>query len=200
MPIRNPRHRREHGFTLAEMIIVVAILGIIILIGLPSFLGTLNRTRLTAASRQIASLLQLARIEAIKYNVPAKVTYDPTSRRFSGFLDLDRDGVFDATERPLSASVDLPRKILFQGPGDAAENGAAAIDLWDDDAAIMGPSFQNDGSANLPGAFRIADTHENILEVRIQSTATGKVVLRKWDRVATKFYTHLENGQAWEWY
>jgi hypothetical protein len=64
----------------------------------------------------------------------------------------------------------------------------------------MGPSFQPDGSVDQRGAFRIADGNGNFIEVRIDTTATGKVVLRKYDPVADAFYYYLENGKKWEWY
>jgi prepilin-type N-terminal cleavage/methylation domain-containing protein len=201
MPSRERHARTANGFTLVEAIIVVAVLGLLLLIGLPSFLGTLNRTRLTGSSRQLATLFQLARLDAIRYSTPAKVVYDSTLRRFSGFLDLDRDGVQDAGERAVGGAVELPVKVRFQGPGESAEGGAEAIDLWDDaPMGSPGPSFQSDGSADRAGAFRISDSHGNILEVRVDTIATGKVVLRKWDPVATKFYAYLEGNKKWEWY
>jgi len=183
-----------------EAIIVVAIIGILLLIGMPSFLGTLNRTRLTGSAREVATLFQVARLEAIKMNTPVKVTYDPALRRFGAFIDQDRDGIEDAGERRLPSVVELSRKTEFRGQGEPA-NGAEAIDGWDDVPAVDGPSFQFDGSVDRIGAFRLADTTGlNVIEIRVETQATGRVVQRKYDPVATKYYTHMENDQPWEWF
>src|SRR6187455_3206277 len=123
--------RRQRGFTLVEALVTVAVLGILLLIGIPSFLGTLNRTRLTGTSRQLATLFQVARLEAIERSTPVKVQYEHNTttgvRRFWAFVDNDRDGVADSDERLLNDTVDLPRLMQFRGPGDSAPEGAAAI-------------------------------------------------------------------------
>lgn len=203
MPSTDSRRRSERGFTLVEALITLAILGIIVLLGVPTFLGTLTRTRLTGSSRQLATLFQVARLEAIKRSALVKVSYDTTLRRFYAFVDDDRDGVEDAGERRLADVVDLPNRVIFRGPGESSPNGAESIDNWDTAAGVVspyGPSFQFDGSVDLPGAFRIADSGPNVLEVRVETAATGRVVLKKWDATASKFFANGENDTQWKWY
>jgi prepilin-type N-terminal cleavage/methylation domain-containing protein len=194
-PIR--RRRSQRGFTFVEAIITVAIIGILVLIGMPTILGTLNRTRLTGACREIASLFQLARLEAIKMDTPVEINYEAGTRRFFAYVDANRDSVADPTERRLTATVNLPRKVGFKGPGDALEEGTEAIVGWDGPG---GPVFRSDGSVDLAGAYRFSDSNANVIEVRIETPATGKVQLRKWNPDTTSWYAHLENGQRWSWY
>ena len=200
MPDSDSSPRSQRGFTLIEAVITVALLGILLLIGLPTVLGTLNRTRLTGTTREIATLLQVARLEAIKMDAPVEVNYDVGSNSFISFVDMDRDGLESAPDRRLGSVIRVPRKIEFRGPGDAAPNGANAIDGWDNAPANPGPVFRPDGSADRVGAYRFRDSNNNILEVRIETPATGRMILRKWDPALDIFYAHLENDRRWEWY
>ena len=77
----------------------------------------LQRRLYFAHSYEAATLFQVARLEAIKFNVPVKVVFEVTEKRFHAFVDQDRDGIEDATERRLPLTVILPLKVDLRGPG-----------------------------------------------------------------------------------
>lgn len=195
---RSPLSQR--GFTLLEVIVTVAVTGILLLISIPAMLGMLNRMRLTGIARETATLMQVARLEAIKMSAPVEVNYDVTLNRLMAFVDFDRDGTEDTTDRRLSSEVRLPRRIEFRGPADAAPNGANAIDGWDDAPANLGPIFNPDGSVDRVGAYRFRDPSGQIIEVRIETPATGRIALKKWDTALSKFYAQKEENREWIWY
>ena len=58
--------RAGAGFTLVELLIVIALLGVLLTLALPSFLGTMQRYRVSTAAHQVANALQFARMEAIR--------------------------------------------------------------------------------------------------------------------------------------
>ena len=191
--------KRQTGFTLIEMLVVLGVIGILILISVPTFLRMMNRYRLTGTTREVASLMQAARLEAIKLNTPAQVNYDATTNTFMAFVDMDRDNALSGADRILAATVIIPATVSFQGPGDAAPNGANAIDGWDDAPAQLGPIFRPDGSVDRVGAFRLKDRDNNFIEVRVETPATGRLALRKQDRADGIFYLNGEAGHKWEW-
>lgn len=73
---RNPLPE-EAGFTLAELLIGVAIIGILAAFAVPSFNNMMVNERIKSASFDITAALTLARSEAIKQN--GAVTLTPTS-------------------------------------------------------------------------------------------------------------------------
>ena len=66
------------GFTLIELMIVVAILGIISAIAAPSFMNYMAQRRLNGAARMVMSDLMNARMLAVTLNRNVQVTF-PTS-------------------------------------------------------------------------------------------------------------------------
>ena len=65
--------RRLRGFTLVELMVVVAIAAILALMAAPSFTETINRTRRKTYANQLYEDLAFARSEAIKRGVPVTV-------------------------------------------------------------------------------------------------------------------------------
>lgn len=65
--------RRGHaGFTVVELMVVVAVVGILAIIAVPSMSALMNANRLNGASGELIAALQVARSEAIRRN--ARVT------------------------------------------------------------------------------------------------------------------------------
>lgn len=84
---RNP----QSGFTLIEVMVVIAIVGIFITIAAPSFTSFINTMRIKSASFDLVNDLNLARSEAIKRNadITVKIRKDATVWRDGWQIDFD---------------------------------------------------------------------------------------------------------------
>jgi type II secretion system protein H len=67
--------RKQSGVTLIELIVVIAILGIMAAIVVPNYLSWLPKYRLKGAARDLYSNMQLARMAAIKNSNTSTITY-----------------------------------------------------------------------------------------------------------------------------
>ena len=69
----------EAGFTLIEVTMVCVIMLIIAVIAVPNIMRANATYKLDAAGHSLASLLQQARMQAVKFNQPQYAQYDPTT-------------------------------------------------------------------------------------------------------------------------
>lgn len=199
--------RADSGFSLVELLIVLALIAILTLIGMPWMLSTLNRAKMVAAAKESATMMQLARLESIKQGVPTQVIYEAGSDSFLAFADSNRDGVFTAAaDRVIARGNRLPKGVYLWGPTDSGAEGEHAIADWDEDPPCVderpGPIFRTDGSCNCAGAFRFRDSYGNFLETRILFPATSKIVIRKWFGGGEHDEEWFENGEdnhKWSW-
>ncbi|MFT6217459.1 MAG: type IV fimbrial biogenesis protein FimT [Cycloclasticus pugetii] len=94
------------GFTLIELIITIAIAGILLAIGAPNFNSFLQNNRLTTQINELVTSINLARSEAIKRGFSSTICKSNTGSSCAGnwtdgwvvFDDQNADGVVDADE------------------------------------------------------------------------------------------------------
>jgi type II secretion system protein H len=74
--------RRKSGFSLVELIIVIALIGIMTAIAAPNFTRYRDNTNLREAARDISSDLQLYKQQAIAENVRYRITFDSGANNY----------------------------------------------------------------------------------------------------------------------
>jgi len=81
------RARRTSGFTLIEVMMVVAILGLTLTMGLPSFVKTIKREGMRKVQMDLMEACRTARRSAILSSEPVYITFHPRDGDFetSGF-------------------------------------------------------------------------------------------------------------------
>jgi len=136
------------GFTLVELLVTIAVMGIVLSIGVPSYRELLRSNRLTTQINEFAASLSLARSEAIRRGVRVAVRKqgDEWESGWQIFTDLSSNGSFD------EASGD---QLLRQH--DAL---AANYTLRGNHNFVNAVSFLPDGSANNMGAFALCDNSD----------------------------------------
>lgn len=104
------RSFKLRGFTLLELMVVVAIAAVLLAIGLPSFQNTLRSNRLATTSNQFTAAIAMARSEAIKSTLAAGMCPSANGTACgndwnAGWLvwsDPNRNGVLEAGETVIS--------------------------------------------------------------------------------------------------
>ena len=100
---------KNAGFTLIEVLIVIAIIGIAAGIGVPTFLKMLPNWRTKAATTDLFSNLQLAKLTAIRKGQDCVVTFtgNPASKNCQYQISI-----INKTD----SLADYGRSVVFRGP------------------------------------------------------------------------------------
>jgi type IV fimbrial biogenesis protein FimT len=122
--------RKNAGFSLTELMVIIGIIGIMAGIAMPNLIGWLPKYRMGSAAREILGTLEFARLTAVKRNVATLVTLDYAN-------DLVRVTVGATTVRTIRmpagidlkepASPSLGASFNFNGQGMASTSGEVLI-------------------------------------------------------------------------
>lgn len=209
------KRSRTRGFTLVELLVVVAVIAILALFTWPALHRMILKSRLHGYATEMAALMHQARLESVKRSVPTVVRLDYDADQVVVFVDVDGDGEFtpDASVPFGEADFELvrrqrPETVSFAGPDNGPEgsdtiNGfTARTDLTLPRQAVFNP----DGSVADPGGFRVADIKGNFLEVRVAPQATARIEVLKYDPGYTNpddpndhWRGQREGGDPWQW-
>ena len=123
-----PKHIKKipsysHGFTLVELMITVAIFGILLSVGLPSFKQTIANGRLTTHINRLVTALNYARSEAVKRNQTVTVrkigvVSADWSDGWTIFVDLNGNGLKDGANDTLLKQYEaVPENYTLKASG-----------------------------------------------------------------------------------
>ena len=79
-----PAARGARGFTLIEILVVLALIAFATTLAAVAFSGGLDGMRLRSSSKEIAAQLRYARAQAIATGVPQRFSIDPGAHRWQG--------------------------------------------------------------------------------------------------------------------
>jgi len=127
-------YRKDNGFTLIELILVILILGIIAGVAVPSIRGIMDETLLDEAAQEVVNALRYARNLAIQDNTTRLVDLDPDQETCTLLLGYQSSGnnllTFDNVLNPpgndnwgvRNVKVSNGKTVIFQDDNDYLYN------------------------------------------------------------------------------
>ena len=154
---------RARGFTLIELMVMVAVLGILAVIAVPSMTAMVNSSRLRGATGELIATLQMARSEAIRRNARVTVCASndgstcTNSATWTRWIIRGRDNTMGTDE-----------VIRDQTPGNSVQISGPA------DGIVFRPSGLIDSEATVTACVPVSNPAENqrVITVMISGSLT----------------------------
>ena len=130
---------KNSGFTLTELMVTIAVVAILASLAVPNFIGWLPNYRLQSGAEDIQSILQLARITAIKENATATVTFNTANETYQA--SVLKSGVVQIFRRGrMPAGVDINFAIFGGGTFVEFDSQGYTINNTDGNAQVRNNS------------------------------------------------------------
>jgi prepilin-type N-terminal cleavage/methylation domain-containing protein len=150
------RKMRERGFTFIEVLLVVAIIGILALVSYPNIKNSLEVRGLENEAREVLTTLQQAKFQAVKFRLNHRVNFDNSLGYWVYFIEREesydkwvevRRFMRKSIPNKFAVTINLPNQHLGFTP-----LGQAFMDKTPDE--ILYSATQNDISLQSPNVQR----------------------------------------------
>lgn len=159
----------SRGFTLIELIFVVAVAALVMGIAVPSFQAAVKNSAMTSSTNNMIASLQLARSEALKRRAPVTICAsldadacadEPWNAGWIVFADDNGDATHQATEDLIHVEAAMPRRLSVTLPANQPLQNSLTY---------LPTGFPNLGGLAAAGAMVLCDDR--------QSNAYGRIIV-----------------------
>lgn len=110
--------KKDSGFTIIELLIVIAVIGVAAAVSMPSIVGWRSRQQLYSATRDLQDAIRFAQVGAIRNSTNAFLTGNENKAQYyTVSLDTNRSGAADSGDRVLRTGL-LPAGVSLYDAGD----------------------------------------------------------------------------------
>ena len=147
--------RSSRGLTTPELLVALAIAGILMGVAVPNLISWLPTKQLSDATRQVATDLRLARMKAISQNTKFRINFvSTTTYRFE--RDTNNNGTYEIPSEIESGPFSLPEGITVTATGPTSE-------------------FQPRGTANVASTITLTNGSGETKDVNIALVGRVKI-------------------------
>ncbi len=192
--------RMQRGYSLSEMLVVVAVIGMTVSITMPAFNSMRRRIAVKAAVAELRAILHKSRMRAIAKGINSGIRFSNVGNewRYAGYDDGDANGLRNEditagvdkeifAPRPVlmtdrgSATISVPNTIIRDPDGDKLTPSSSAVQFNRSQLCSCSPT----GSCT-PGSIYLTDGADGIYCVRVFG-ASGRIRVLRWNDTQLKW-------------
>lgn len=182
--------KKNSGFTLIEIMIVIGVITILSIVAVPNFLSWRTNMYVKACARDIYSSMQEARLLAVKNNSRTAIVFDTTNSRYYLCDNSGGDGVWDGTndntgngDNNIIQTYNLNKQVRYGHGNVPAGNSVTGGAFPADNISYVTPdnvlSINSRGIGD--GGYVYIENQDSNRAYAVGTQTSGLIRMLKWD-------------------
>lgn len=176
MDTKNHKHgSSKKGFSLIELVTVVAIIGVLASISFPLFHKWLPNMRLKDATQDLYGYMQKARLGAVKTNSDWAIVFDSSNNTYTLYSDWDADNDNEGV-----ISLGSYRSGVKFGHGDAPTDVSDNAFVVNEISSYPGNTVKFNSLGTGSTGYVYLDHEKNTTAFVVGSLSSGVIKVKRW--------------------